>query len=1049
MKIFTKLFNIFKVFTLIFISSFPVFAINSQIGTRAFCYCKILAQESTSFDIYTLSDFENFATGVNNGSLQNATVSLKNDIYFNTGDNFTYNHPSVGTYSKPFCGTFNGNNHTIFGLYNKNSFSEYCSLFGYLNGASVINLKFKNANLTATNSSAICFSATNSLFNSISFEGTINSLTSSAGLVINLTNSTIVNSSASGKIASQGQDCAGIACYATNSHILNCYNNANITSSYNAGGICYTADSNCSIINCLNSSTIKGSSYLTTGAIAGYNLGAVKNCYYKSLILNNKNVSATSNNKDSALNNCFGFSDFNNQEEITVGSNIYYGTLNALNAGTSFYYANEIVLINWTNPENPQLSTSKQENEFLTKLICEDIVFGNIPEPYILSKYGNPEFYYSISENGEFTKSHPISAGTYFVKAVINETDAYTGLISDAIEFSILQAIDNIILERESLSKVYDGKSFTNPNATNLSQSEIFYSYYLKTDTTFENEIANPVNCGDYILKIYTQNSANYTGFTKTVAFSITKASLTDKTENILTTYNGSSYSINLSLDSFLNSDIMSLGSTSYSLDGINYTNSNPSFKDCGSYTVYYKIEFENYKTIFGQKNITINKATYKNVTHASLSGVYSSSASLKDYTLATGFVWKDSSITPTCDTTLYKAVYNLDPLNFEDFELDIEIILDKQIVSAPEFSEVYTYNGIAQTFSFKNLNSSIINVNYFSKTNAGSYPVVCTLKDTINYTFTNHESEYTIYFVINKANFENKSLNINYSTVYEPNKTFQNYEDILREKFDIPQYYCFTNTNIQITAGSHQVSMYYNSDPENYNNFYFDITLNITKASYDEIMFEYASDTPFTIGENGEYIFTYCATPIAIFLTGLPLGVNAVIIGDNEINVGTYTASATLTGDPNYYTPEIAPLSYIIKKADYTAFDENSLSFTYENNLLTFSYLNDFTVKIKTDKSKEYSNSLYITAGRIHTVYYLIESQNFNNIEGVKTIYLNGSEGDSVSPNPPTINESKNSNTTTNSNTKNIVLICVAILALIGITFIVIIKVKKKDRFN
>ena len=56
----------------------------------------------------------------------------------------------IGTSSSPFKGTFNGNGHTISGLFINRSSTDYVGLFGYIQGATIQNL-----NINATYIKAI------------------------------------------------------------------------------------------------------------------------------------------------------------------------------------------------------------------------------------------------------------------------------------------------------------------------------------------------------------------------------------------------------------------------------------------------------------------------------------------------------------------------------------------------------------------------------------------------------------------------------------------------------------------------------------------------------------------------------------------------------------------------------------------------------------------------------------------------------------------------------------------------------------------------------
>lgn len=157
-------------------------------------------------------------------------------------------------------------------------------------------------------------------------------------------------------------------------------------------------------------------------------------------------------------------------------------------------------------------------------------------------------------------------------------------------------------------------------------------------------------------------------------------------------------------------------------------------FKNAGTYTFTATDESGNYElTNNVLKNITIEKATYSAISHDALSGVYNPDKTLKDYALGEGFRWADASEKPVCTKTEYAAIYNADSDNYENFELNIAIVLQKAKVAlkdgvvefdydgtSHEIKAVVTYNGVA-------LDTSLYSLTYDGKasktyTDAGTH---------------------------------------------------------------------------------------------------------------------------------------------------------------------------------------------------------------------------------------------------------------------------------------------------------------------------------------
>ncbi|MBO4412828.1 MAG: hypothetical protein J5779_02320, partial [Clostridia bacterium] len=81
-----------------------------------------------------------------------------------------------------------------------------------------------------------------------------------------------------------------------------------------------------------------------------------------------------------------------------------------------------------------------QENYFETDLEMQSWVYGDVAkEPHITAKYGTPTFRYK-SQNGSWSSEIPTNVGKYYVQAIVERTANYTGIISEQVEFYIMQS---------------------------------------------------------------------------------------------------------------------------------------------------------------------------------------------------------------------------------------------------------------------------------------------------------------------------------------------------------------------------------------------------------------------------------------------------------------------------------------------------------------------------------------------------------------------------------------------------------------------------------
>ena len=96
---------------------------------------------------------------------------------------------------------------------------------------------------------------------------------------------------------------------------------------------------------------------------------------------------------------------------------------------------------------------NKNSNEFTQPLTITGWTYGETAnKPTAKAKYGTPKYTYSTAADGEYNDIVPTDAGTYYVKATVEETDKYTGLESDAVEF----VIGKKILTNDNITKIAD-----------------------------------------------------------------------------------------------------------------------------------------------------------------------------------------------------------------------------------------------------------------------------------------------------------------------------------------------------------------------------------------------------------------------------------------------------------------------------------------------------------------------------------------------------------------------------------------------------------------
>lgn len=108
-----------------------------------------------------------------------------------------------------------------------------------------------------------------------------------------------------------------------------------------------------------------------------------------------------------------------------------------------------------------KFSILRAENEFVNELTCKDYVYDGVavPNPEAAAKFGTVKYRYAASETGEYTDVVPKSAGIYYVKAYVTETNNYTGLESrEAAKFVVFKANQPENTPKDSITTPYTVK---------------------------------------------------------------------------------------------------------------------------------------------------------------------------------------------------------------------------------------------------------------------------------------------------------------------------------------------------------------------------------------------------------------------------------------------------------------------------------------------------------------------------------------------------------------------------------------------------------------
>ena len=338
-----------------------------SIGENGFCACNEVYQPAElttdKYDIdgddskdavYEISNagqlywFAGLVNGTLSGETQNASANavltadivvnknvLKSDGTVNEGTFKEWTpigNTCNGSYS-PYTGIFEGQNHTISGLYFKQENTSEVGFFGY-NGGKLSNVGILNSYFCGfSRVGGVCgynSSTITNCYNKGVVDGTADGASSfggvcgcNLGILTNCYNTGIV----------KGQSFVGGVSGDNNKTITNCYNTGIVSGQSYVGGI--DGDNSGTITNCNNEGKVSGTED-SVGGVSGDNNKTITNCYNTGIVSGQSYVGGVNGyNKNGTIINCYTTSEVNGTGSHVggvIGMNLSNGTI------TNCYY---------------------------------------------------------------------------------------------------------------------------------------------------------------------------------------------------------------------------------------------------------------------------------------------------------------------------------------------------------------------------------------------------------------------------------------------------------------------------------------------------------------------------------------------------------------------------------------------------------------------------------------------------------------------------------------------------------------------------------------
>ncbi len=254
-------------------------------------------KQEDPYKIYRAIDLKNFRDLVNDGGEKSAHAKLMNNINLSSvcgptlDDGSPVSWTPIGSDSRPYSGTFNGDGHTISGLYIDNSTANNQGLFGCVYGGTVKNL---NVSGTVSNVGAVggIVNVNSGRVENCTFSGSVKGSGVFVGGVVGNNGGTVENCYNTGKVtgSSDYSYIGGVVGYSSGgASVTNCYNTGEVSGGEDVGGVvgynAVTPLGASSVTNCYNTGevsgpdSVNGETTVNVGGVVGDNRSSVTNCY--------------------------------------------------------------------------------------------------------------------------------------------------------------------------------------------------------------------------------------------------------------------------------------------------------------------------------------------------------------------------------------------------------------------------------------------------------------------------------------------------------------------------------------------------------------------------------------------------------------------------------------------------------------------------------------------------------------------------------------------------------------------------------------------------
>lgn len=258
------------------------------------------------------------------------------------------------------------------------------------------------------------------------------------------------------------------------------------------------------------------------------------------------------------------------------------------------------------SPDDPQAG-----NSFVLQPSLNGWTYGETAAtPVCQSRFGTPHYVYSKEIDGTYTATAPATAGTWYLKAIVDGTDNYDAIVSEPVSFVINQAKITLIAD-----------DISSPRGTELPQLTYQMSGAVKAGDNLGIQITTTATksskIGEYPITISHNNNANYDITVQNGTCFITAGTETMQVTaaGYSGTYDGEPHGITVTAkdsagtvleDAQIYYSETPLTDSTYGGGSL----TSPTLTEAGTKTIYYYVASDSYAAVSGSKDIVIAKKT-------------------------------------------------------------------------------------------------------------------------------------------------------------------------------------------------------------------------------------------------------------------------------------------------------------------------------------------------------------------------------------------------------------------------------------------------------